>query len=885
MRRSNLLLAMLGLVTLMASLWVWVAVDPSAADPDASHLIEAPSDADAPVPPAFARDAEPIAPAEGAPGAAGLTDAAPPPGPDRADLSALAILAGRVTRVADGSPVVGITLEPRFSTKELVPGMSRPTTDADGRYRFALAENGTLHWLTAPATADTTRTRVHDDIRLRLGETATLDVELFAGATLVGIVVDGQTRPVPGATVMGWSDALWNVDNWPDRAALPDRTVTADSLGRFTISNLGPQFVLTAEAPELTCRWRLRGELPEGARTEGVTLQMSAARHAPGRVLGPLELPLADVNVTAKISGTGSRDKVTGIEGVFRIGPAPRSEQTDGGGRFLLGPLADSNYVVTAKHEDHPPWTGGNSPGQAEMLIRLARGATLRGRLLSANGDAEAGAQLQLSSADELRYYERASRTTRSHDDGHFELVGLLADEHGVLAVLADDHAVHIEQPVVLAEDGTHELDIVLDAERALTGTVVDVDGAPVAGAIVRIEGDRVVDYGDVTMSPVPTWESRFGGLSWTRSDEQGAFRLGQLYDGLFEIEVTHPEDEELVAMLSARSGEDDLVVVLDPNAQAGVTLIGHVRDALTGRPVESFTITPMIPKGVGGMTGSGRQFEREDGSFRITGLEPGPMMINAGAQGYARWSQPLQDYTSGEHLIDVQLHATRTLHVRVLDSMRKPVSGASLTYLDRDLREMFVASGMSSGTTRLSTDEKGEAIAMGLPADHLTVRVKRSFLGGRQDFIFDLRDEPHGVQELVLGDGEDMMLLLVLLTGEAPDGMHDSGGDPEDTLTRILGALAEGTARPLNAVAQIEVRDGGGLVVADRPFDPDTSDPIIKLQAPGVDRGWMTSLTVPSEPLNVTVSAPGYVTEQRSWQPDRTGVSSQVLVVFLQPE
>ena len=114
-----------------------------------------------------------------------------------------------------------------------------------------------------------------------MGEVGTLDVELFPGATLVGIVVDGDTRPVPGATVFGWTGAQWKIDTRVGGPPPPDRTVTADSLGRFVIGGLGPYFVLSAEAPEMTCRWRLKGKLPDGSYTEGVTLSLSPARHAP----------------------------------------------------------------------------------------------------------------------------------------------------------------------------------------------------------------------------------------------------------------------------------------------------------------------------------------------------------------------------------------------------------------------------------------------------------------------------------------------------------------------------------------------------------------------------------------------------------------------------
>lgn len=887
MRRSNLLLALLGVATLLASLWVWVGVDPDAAELGSAGVIEAPRDDGTGGLPVFASNARPAEPLATEPDQLtgdDLGGGAADDDVDRSDLSTLAVLAGRVTRAADGTPVVGITLEPLFSSHEVVAEMSQATTDADGRYTFALSESVRLHAMTVPATADTTRRRVDTNLQLSMGEVGTLDVELFPGATLVGIVVDGDTRPVPGATVFGWTGAQWKIDTRVGGPPPPDRTVTADSLGRFVIGGLGPYFVLSAEAPEMTCRWRLKGKLPDGSYTEGVTLSLSPARHAPGLVMGPRELPLGDVTVTAIIEWAGGANDVTGIEGVYRTGPAPSIEHTDGSGSFLLGPLADETYRVSAEHAQHPRWEGANSPGQPEMLIRLSRGATLGGRVISASGGPVADAQLRLGSTNEFASFGDGERVTRTDENGLFELVGLNADGLALLSVRAENHALHVEHPLVILEDGAEEIEIVLQPGRVLAGTVVDSNGLAVGGAFVVIEGDRIVDHGDVTMSPVPTWESRFWDLNRTRTDALGAFRFEQLYDGVFELVVTHPDDNNLVAKLAARSGAEDLEVVLDPDTLAGVTLIGNVRDALTGRPLEVFTITPMIPQGLGGMVGTGYVFDDAGGRFHITGLDPGPLLINAAADGYAPWSATLRDYTAGEHLLDVQLLATRVLHLRVVNAKREPVS-AHLTFLDRDGRDMFVSSGMNSGTTRLSTDDNGEVVAMGLPADRITVRVEKGFFGSSQDYTLDLRNEPRGVQELVFGESGQTKLMLFVLTGEAPAGLSAPGATLENSLRLIYEALQSGSARPMDAVVEIVAKNGSGAAVAERRFDPGTPDPEMDIRVPGVPGAIVVLLDVPAAPLELTLSAPGYLTGRRAWQPDRSGVPDQVLVIFLAPE
>ena len=82
-----------------------------------------------------------------------------------------------------------------------MPEQSRAVTDAQGRYRYALAEDSTLVALIVPSTPETTRRTLADERPLRRGETVELDVGLPRGASLTGLVVDADARPVPHAPV------------------------------------------------------------------------------------------------------------------------------------------------------------------------------------------------------------------------------------------------------------------------------------------------------------------------------------------------------------------------------------------------------------------------------------------------------------------------------------------------------------------------------------------------------------------------------------------------------------------------------------------------------------------------------------------------------------
>jgi hypothetical protein len=412
------------------------------------------------------------------------------------------------------------------------------------------------------------------------------------------------------------------------------------------------------------------------------------------------------------------------------------------------------------------------------------------------------------------------------------------------------------------------------------------------------------VAIGAMTVSPLPTWENQFPGQFMVRSDEGGRFVIDGLYDGLFEVTAWHPDDDALSVMVPAAPGTADLVLVLDPDPAWGVTLGGHVRDALSYQPVTEFRVYPMLPQPGGGMISSPRSqdFKDAEGAWRITGLKPEPMVLTVSAEGYAPWSDALREYTLGEQTVDVFLSPERSLSLRVVDTQRRPLPGVWVSFRDRDNTSLSVQHGPHSRTSSLTTDEHGLVNAHGLPAANIVIELKRTWLSSPQSSTFDLRLEPHGVHELVYGEGDRVLLAVAVLRpapGAPPLDLHPTvtaaaaASAASGTLHasnvlygNLVQGLGAGSLSPAGLASVVRVLDEDGTLVAEVPLDRG-DDRVLPPLAPGAPEApWLMKLLVPRAPLRLqwrAADGSGPVVEQ-AWQPAANAVDGELVVLLLPP-
>jgi len=805
----------------------------------------------------------PVPPPAEAPAPVALEE---PPGDRPADPVAVATatLHGRVLRSADGTPVAGVrvtALAPR--DEHLALG----TSDPNGHYSFELPGDTLLAAVLAGSGPDTVGVRVELARRLPPGAACEQDLLVGRGGSLRGWVVDERGRPVPGAEVFGWNLPSHRVGL---AAGTPvERRTLSSADGEFTLTALGPEFTLAASAPGHAALKLLCGRVGEGVVIDGtqpsgtapggpgepsaLTIVLSPARTIRGRVVDERGLPLAGATVMIPMQWNSLEPSFTTALEVSRCSPPVRRQVSDSDGSFAFEDCGSAAYLVNVRHPGHLPWEGSHQPGDPELLVTLANGAHLSGRLLSAVDQRPlAGARVRAIGGSEGGM-SGTSGETETDADGRFVIGGLQPTGQACVAALAEGHSVHVVEPIELPELGADALELLLPAERTIAGVVVDGSGAPLADVPLSIEGDRIVQGDGTRFTPLPTWERRFWKLDRTTSDTSGRFRFGQLYDGQFKLRAEHPLDASVFVTSTTRSGESELRLVLDTGAMHGVTFTGTVRDAVTRQPIPSFNVTPNARDAHGDWVGFSRRFDDPQGAFRIGGLEPGTMMLFVDAPGYMLQSFGEQEYAAGEHVIEALLEVARTVELRVLDRQRRPVS-ADLLFLTADEDVLWVQPGQGISSTIMHTNEDGWGSYRNLPAEQLVLEVRFGMDLTPQRFPLDLRTAPLGPLEFVLDRCLPVDVHTVVVGGTPELAAALEHAAPEQAEPLLMAAFTDGKAWPLGSACRLEARAPDGRLLAEHTF-----------AGPGPHEAW---LDLPEEPLELRFTAEGYTDLVRRWVP-----------------
>ena len=271
---------------------------------------------------------------------------------------------------------------------------ARAPSGADGRFELAGLSRRARHSLVVRSRGAGTLVVDFPDPEPERELVDLGDLALNLPASLRGRVVDRQGRPVPRARVF-----LEGGDAGRGRLALaPSPEVGSyttrqerrvDDLGRFSAIDLGPgTYHLDAICAGVADWAQTSLELREGEQREGVELVLDVGSDEnviAGRVVGPDGAALARVHVEAYQPGDLRGDQ-----------PVMRGNLSTGlDGTFRLEGLVPGLYVIKAAPE--PPSSlqaqdlaplrlEGVATGRLDLVLELPPCATIRGRVLRADG-------------------------------------------------------------------------------------------------------------------------------------------------------------------------------------------------------------------------------------------------------------------------------------------------------------------------------------------------------------------------------------------------------------------------------------------------------------------------------------------------------------------
>ena len=382
----------------------------------------------------------------------------------------------------------------------------------------------------------------------------TLKLEVVSGA---------DDTPVPGASA------------WVEVGTSRPRVSRGktDDEGRYTIALPGGASsylrVVVAHpgfAP-IELRWDGQEPIPES-----YTVALDRGVPIGGTVRDEQGRPIAGARVYLKIgaipplgkperypdSGSEVTDAVTDAQGRWRSEALPDS----------AGPGVRLDLVTT-----HPDHVGLKQPVSAEALRTFAAtgvmktGRTLSGTILGPTGRPVAGATVTIQSRSDRTMLRRI----QSDRDGRFRTGPFIDPAWSEFTMVVEAEGSASSAQLLLVAPEIAPQSIRLSPRRPLHGRVVDAQGRPIPGAVVK----SATEFG-------------FAGLDWgAETDADGRFTWYEApATGTYMLNILKPAYRQIVAWMIP-GGTDDLTLTLHRPRR----LHGTVTDAETGRPIERFDL------------------------------------------------------------------------------------------------------------------------------------------------------------------------------------------------------------------------------------------------------------------------------------------------------
>ena len=514
-------------------------------------------------------------------------------------------------------------------------------------------------------------------------EAADRDLDLF------GRVIDTEDRPIPGAKI--------EVLHYPGRRV---NAVDAEAFARITVIHT----LLSASDGSFSVR------LPRGAiRGLRVTHpQYGEVEHRQclaGEQIEIVLFPPATIDLLV-VDEDGQPIAFADLRtfvSAFELYSCDRTGITDTEGRARFESMPPGDFHIEVQHpEFQSHWedvtTVAGETAAREVVLR--RGRSVSGVVTdSISGEPIAGAQVAVDWP--------MKRAVRTDEHGRYSLIGMRETGPTEVYAEADGYGRGFISAVPAGNSAGGDpsafvADLELIPGNVVVGTLVDPDGAPVAGATV---------FATATVS------THFQLTASRRGDSDA--------DGRFRIDSLHPELAHTLIVLAPGFGRYlldfgpeladanrriDLGKIVLPLARSieGVVVdengepYAGERISISGHNFDRF----LTREGPGPMNHGDREERRTDdlGRFRFPDQSPGFFMVQVQIHGRPIISRGVDLRGSGPdpHFVEIVVERGAETLVRVEDNEGTPLSGVWVTARDIDRERMVSAVTKSDGIVRL---------------------------------------------------------------------------------------------------------------------------------------------------------------------------------------
>lgn len=431
-------------------------------------------------------------------------------------------------------------------------------------------------------------------VEMRSGEETAVVLQVPSGPRVEGIVVDRDGNPVGRA-------GIWLARREPSQYSgyrhIDDVLAARTGLdGRFEIPSTGAARYIGARAQGYAPSAAKSFEGRPSAVTEMRLVLPSPGGSIAGRVLGPDGVGIEAV-VAADIGNRYEESKLGEMTGRRVLSSLPVHTRSGPDGGFRFDGVQPGRVELAVHSPLHPKETAELEvvPGRtAEVEIHLSTGATVSGRVLSAEGEPVPGALViaPLCARNERPYstgerwqeqdwldwplvFREKYATLRTRSDGSYSFRGLPS---GWIFVAADaGERGRVFEPLTVAGDRERRVELTVTRGLELRLRFVDGVGLPLASFSVHVA--------------LVGAEGSSGSRGPWRTDAEGRLAVPNCRDGLYRIDLRDPRyGKSITGIRPQRPGPDELLIQIPFEDRAPAFVSGLVLDE-RGTPLEEARI------------------------------------------------------------------------------------------------------------------------------------------------------------------------------------------------------------------------------------------------------------------------------------------------------
>lgn len=336
--------------------------------------------------------------------------------------------------------------------------------------------------------------------------------------------------------------------------------------------------------------------------------------------------------------------------------------RTDGSGAFRFDGVPTDTPLLLEARPDRRPFKSIEVVAahgvERSFTIELSHGHSIRGQALDLAARPVPGTSVQVRRGEvslasaKSGELDTNARSATLLEGGTFLIEGLAPGRYDVTA-RAEGHAPAIRTGVrVGPEDAVLDPPLLLGPGLSIRGRVLDDLGQAVADAEVGFVPPRRMMGFDIASTTHASQAEDLGG-SLTRSDAAGAFVSPTLQPGDYDVIGAHHGHSRGSAK-SVAAGADGVEITLRRRA----SIQGVAISLEEGEPITHFQVgvthavslmdpATMIP-------GPSRDILSENGTFSLSGIEPGTWTLRVHAAGHAPFERVDMVLAAGEQKLGV---------------------------------------------------------------------------------------------------------------------------------------------------------------------------------------------------------------------------------------